>query len=107
MKELRTRSIKKQVWLNYDEERKLKEKSYITGLSESDLIRRMINDMTIREKPDDRFYDYIKEVRAIGNNLNQIAHRLNAIGEIDTDFYFKNVKELNNFILEVKEKYLL
>lgn len=104
---LRTRNIKKQVWINKDEERKLKEKTYITGLSESELLRRMINDMTIREKPDEKFYEYLKELRQIGNNLNQIAHKLNAIGEFDAEMYKLNANTLNNYIIEIKEKYLL
>lgn len=103
---LRKRNIKKQVWLNQGEEKKLKDKSKQSGLCESELIRRMINNCVIKEKPDDRFYDYIKELRAIGVNLNQIARKCNAIGIVD-NIYMEEAKKLNNFMLEVKEKFLL
>ena len=34
-----------------------------------------------REKPDERFYDVMRELSAIGNNINQLAHQANARGE--------------------------
>ena len=66
----------------------------------------MINDIEIKEKPDERFYEYIKEIRAIGNNLNQIAHKCNVLGIVDKT-YQEEVTKLNNFMIEIKKKYLL
>ena len=49
---MRTRSIKKQVWLNSRENELLKKKCMKAGLSESSFFRLVINDTEIKEKPD-------------------------------------------------------
>ncbi len=104
---MRTRNIKKQVWLNKEEATLLKKKSKKVGTNESELIRRLITDSIIKEKPDDRFYDSMKELRAIGNNLNQIARRLNYNGKFNDSFYKEEVSKLNDFILNIKKEFLI
>ena len=104
---MRKRNIKKQVWLNETEAQILKVKSTKVGLNESDLIRDLILGYEPREKPDDRFYEYIKELRAIGNNLNQLARKANVIGFIDVDKYNEETKKLNTFMIDIKKKFLL
>ena len=37
-----------------------------------------------REKPDERFYDAMRELSAIGNNINQRAIKANALGFVDS-----------------------
>lgn len=104
---MRNRQIKKQVWLNREEATYLKKKSKKAGINESELIRNLIIGYEPKEKPDDRFYDMMKELRAIGNNLNQIARRANSLNFIDSNIYKNEVKKLNNFIIEVRKKILL
>lgn len=36
-----------------------------------------------REKPDERFYDVMRELSAIGNNINQLAAKANTLGFVD------------------------
>ena len=103
---MRTRNIKKQVWLNKEEATLLKKKAKKVGTNESELIRRLITDSIIKEKPDDKFYDTMKELRAIGNNLNQIARRLNYDGKFNDTLYKDEVSKLNNFIIKIKSEYL-
>ena len=57
---MRTRNIKKQVWLNREEATLLKKKAKKVGLNESELIRNFIIGFEPREKPDDRFYEVMK-----------------------------------------------
>lgn len=104
---MRNRQIKKQVWLNREEATYLKKKSKKAGINESELIRNLIIGYEPKEKPDDRFYDMMKELRAIGNNLNQIARRANSLNFVDVNTYKKEVKKLNDFIIEIKKKILL
>lgn len=104
---MRTRNIKKQVWLNKEEATLLKKKSKKVGTNESELIRRLITDSIIKEKPDDRFYDSMKELRDIGNNLNQIARRLNYDGKFNDSLYKEEVSKLNDFILNIKKEFLI
>lgn len=104
---MRTRNIKKQVWLNKEEATMLKKRAKKCGLKEEPLLRSLIMRFEPKEKPDDRFYEVMKDMRAIGNNLNQIAHKANATGDIDKELYNKEAKKWNQFILKVKEEYLL
>lgn len=103
---MRTRNIKKQVWLNKEEATKLKNKSKKVGLNESTYIRYCINEYPIREKPDEQFYDYLKLLRNISNNINQIAKRNNATGILDISSYQKEQEKLDDFILKIKKTYL-
>lgn len=49
----------------------------------------------------------MKEMRTIGNNLNQIARKANVLNFIDCLLYKKEVKNLNRFMMDVKREYLL
>ena len=52
-------------------------------LSEAGLIRLLIRGYEPKEKPDDRFYDVMRELSSIGNNINQLAAKANTLGFID------------------------
>lgn len=103
---MRTRTHKKQFWFNDEECSILAKKSSLAGMTESDYIRKVVLGHKIKEKPDDRFYNSMKLLRATSNNLNQIAKKAHTFGFIDELSYKKEVKKLNEFILEVKKKYL-
>lgn len=51
-------------------------------LSEGGLIRLLLKGYEPREKPDERFYDVMRELSAIGNNINQLAAKANTLGFI-------------------------
>lgn len=103
---MRSRSIKKQVWLNKAEATLLHKKAKKSGMKESELLRCLITGIELKEKPDDRFYDYLNQLRGIGNNLNQISKRVNTFNFIDEQMYAKEIERLNKFILDIKRKYL-
>ena len=104
--EVRKRNVKKQVWLNREEATQLKKKSKKVGLNESTLIRNLIMGFEPREKPDEKFYEAIKELRYISNNLNQIAKKANYLNYIDERNYKEETDKLNEFILKIKHEFL-
>lgn len=104
---MRSRNIKKQVWMNREEAKVLRNKSKKVGLTESELFRLLILGFEPKEKPDGEFYEVMRELRAIGNNLNQIAHKVNATGNIESNLYNKEAKKWNDFINKIRDKYLL
>lgn len=104
---MRTRQIKKQVWLNKNEATLLKKKAKKVGFTESELIRQLITGYEPKEKPDDEFYDVMMQIRTIGNNLNQIARKANSLNYIDNASYKIEVDKLNKFMLDVRKKFLL
>lgn len=103
---MRSRNIKKQFWLNTEEANMLENRSKKVGLTESTFIRFCINNYPIREKPDEKFYNYLGLLRSISNNINQIAKRNNATGFLDVKILQDELKQLDEFILKMKGTYL-
>lgn len=103
---MRTRTHKKQFWFNDEECSLLAKKSSLAGMKECDYVRKVILGHIIKEKPDEKFYEVMKVMRATSNNLNQIAKKAHTLGFIDELSYKREVKKLNEFIFEVKKKYL-
>ena len=66
------------LWLNDEEYAHLREQSEITGLSASVLIRQAIAGVQLRQRPPDEYAPLLRELSAVGNNVNQIAHWANA-----------------------------
>ena len=74
---MRKRNIQKIVRLSRDEAQDLQKKAKKACLSEAGLIRLLLRGYEPREKPDERFYDVMRELSAIGNNINQLAAKAN------------------------------
>lgn len=101
---MRERSIKKQFWINQDEENLLKSKSKKAGLNESEFLRSLIKGYKIKEQPTEEIRDFIKQISGIANNINQIARTVNSTKYIrNQDLeYIKNT--IPKFILEFQKK---
>ena len=50
----------------------------LTGLSVSVLIRKLLAGVQLRPRPPDEYTKLLRELSAIGNNVNQIAYWANA-----------------------------
>lgn len=103
---MRSRRIKKQIWLSDEEEYIMKTKSEAVGMNASDYIRHLIIGYKPKEKPPEQFYEDIKSIRKIGNNINQIARIANAKNIVDVPHLKKEIDQLDELIVEIKTKYL-
>ena len=101
---MRKRTIKKQLWINQDEENLLKLKSEKSGLSESEFLRSCIKGYKIKEQPGKVIMEFTKQISGIANNINQIAIRTNIRGYVQSDEleYLRN--NINKFILDFQKK---
>lgn len=104
---MRKRTLKKTFYLSDEEDNMLKEKASKVGYNESEVIRNLIKNFEPREKPDERFYEFIKLLRSMSNNLNQLATKAHSLGYIDEIKYNKEVDKVEKFILEIKKEFLL
>lgn len=76
-------NVKKQtVRLTAEEYEKLKMLSMQSGLSMESLIRKLIMGESLRSRPPDSYTEILRQLSAIGNNINQIAYWANATKEI-------------------------
>ena len=100
------RTVKKQFWLSRDEAQELQRKAKKACLSEAGLIRLLVKGYEPKEKPDDHFYDVMRELSAIGNNLNQLTAKANALGFVDAPLLRKEAEKWNKFQCEVERRFL-
>ena len=103
---MRTRDIKQQLWLNETEKAKLKSNAKKVGLNESAYLRSLIMGYKPKEQPSDKFYEDMKQLRGISININQIARKANSLGIVDAPFYKKTYQKLNEFMQQIKKKYI-
>ena len=72
-------NVKKQtVRLNAEEYAHLKQLAADAGMPMEPLIRKLIMGERLRPRPPDAYADILRELSAIGNNINQIAYWANA-----------------------------
>ena len=76
------RSYDKHIRLTKEERDDWQRKAAMTCLNESSLIRLLMKGYAPKEKPDERFFEAMRELSAIGNNLNQLTHIANATGRV-------------------------
>ena len=81
--EFRTRNIHVGTRLNEAEHKKLMELCQRTGLGSTRLLRQLITEAELKAKPTPELRELLRAMDRIGNNLNQLAHRANAVGLID------------------------
>ena len=101
---MRKRTIKKQIWINQNEDNLLKYKSKKSGLNESEFLRSCIKGYKVKEQPTKEIRDFLKQISGIANNVNQIALRVNVNGDIQTDDIKYLNENINQFILDFQKK---
>lgn len=103
---MRKRNIQKIIRFNRDEAGDLEKKAKKACLSEAGLIRLLIKGYEPKEKPDERFYDVMRELSAIGNNINQLAAKANTLGFIDAPMLKNEAEKWNKFQSDVERNFL-
>ena len=103
---MRKRNIDKHIGFSRAEAQELQRKAKKACLSEAGLIRLLIKGYEPKEKPDDRFYDVMRELSAIGNNINQLAAKANTLGFVDAPLLKSEAEKWNKFQSEIERRYL-
>lgn len=103
---MRKRNIQKIVRFSRDEAQDLQKKAKKACLSEAGLIRLLLRGYEPREKPDERFYDVMREISSIGNNINQLAVKANALGFVDAPQLKKEAVRWHKFQADIERTYL-
>lgn len=103
---MRKRNIQKIVRFSRDEVQDLQKKAKKACLSEAGLIRLLLRGYEPREKPDERFYDVMRELSSIGNNINQLAVKANALGFVDAPQLKKEAERWHKFQADIERTYL-
>ena len=101
------KGIKKQFWLSEKDAADMKQKAQRCGVTETSVIRQLLHGYEPREKPDERFYEAMREMYAIGNNLNQLTAKAHKLGFIDTPMLRELSRAFARFQLKIEQNFLL
>ena len=100
------RNIEKHILMNRAEAQDLQKKAKKSCLSEAALIRLLIKGYEPKEKPDERFYDVMRQLSSIGNNINQLAAQANTLGFVDAPKLKKEAERWHKFQADVERQFL-
>lgn len=75
---MRKRNRHVSVWMNEQEYRHLKRQAELAGMGIDPFVRSLVLGIQLRPRPPDTYAALLRELSAIGNNVNQIAHNTNA-----------------------------
>lgn len=78
-----------------------------SGRSKEAFLREMVKGYRLCEKPDPEFYQMMRELSAIGNRINQLAAKANALNFVDAPMLREEARKWHDFQIEVRKKYLL
>ena len=103
---MKRRTVKKQFWFSRDEAQDLQKKAKKTCLTEAALERLLVRGYEPKERPDQRFYDVMRQLSSIGNNINQLAAQANSLSFVDAKKLQKEAERWHKFQADVERQFL-
>lgn len=103
---MRKRNIDKHIRFTKSEAQDLQKKSKKACLSEAGLIRVLIKGYEPKEKPDDRFYDVMREIYDVGSNIRLLCDIAKSQGIKDFTVIKQELEKLNKFQSKVEKEFL-
>ena len=104
---MRERNIEKHFFFDKSEAQDLARKAKKAGLSQSALVRQLVRGYSPKEKPDDRFFEVMRQLATLVDSMSQIARKANALGLLDAQYYEQQAEQLQRFELDVYERFTL
>ena len=104
---MRNRNVQILFRLNEEEAERLYELVKRSGRSKEAFLREMVKGYQLCENPAPEFYKSMRELSAIGNRINQLAAKANALGFVDTPMLREEAKKWHEFQIDIRKKYLL
>lgn len=103
---MKRRNVKKQFWFSREEAQDLQKKAKKTCLTEAALVRSLVRGYEPKEQPDERFYDAMRQLSSIGNNINQFAIQANSLNFVDAQKLRKETERWHQFQADVERQFL-
>lgn len=99
---MRTRNHRFSLWLDEREFNHLTKQSELAGLKKEPFIRKLIMSVDIVPRPPDDISKLLREINAIGNNINQIAKKVNINNTASQDDISETLRLLGEVYREIK-----
>lgn len=103
---MKRRNVKKQFWFSREEAQDLQKKAKKTCLTEAALVRMLVRGYEPKEQPDERFYDAMRQLSSIGNNINQLAIQANSLSFVDAQKLRKEIERWHQFQADIERQFL-
>lgn len=104
---MQNRTIEIKFRLNRKEADALNKRVKKSGLAREAWLRQIINGLVPTDAPPPDYYAMMRELHAIGNNMNQIAQKANALGLIDAERYDQAADALDDAIANITDAVML
>jgi hypothetical protein len=78
-----------------------------SGLSREAYLRHLINGVVPQDAPPPDYFSMMKELHAIGNNLNQIAQKAHVLSVMDVQRYDENMRLFKEAVRTITNAVLL
>ncbi len=83
--------------------KRISKRSSSCGLTKSAYVRQLVAGYKPKESPPADYFAMTRELKDIGNNLNQIAFMANATGLIDEAAYHENIIVLRDALRRIEQ----
>ena len=100
------RSIEKHIRVTAEENEDWRRKAELTCMTESALVRTLMKGYLPKEKPDMYFYEALRQLSYIGNNLNQLLKKANTLNFIDAPMLRKEIEAWQKFRSDIERRFL-
>lgn len=104
---MQKRNVEIKLRLDTEEAETLNKRVKKSGLSREAYLRHIINGLIPTDLPPPDYYSMIKELHAIGTNLNQIAQKAHVLNVVDVKRYDDNVAALNKAVVTITNAVML
>ncbi len=104
---MRKRNIHIQLWLNEQEADRFNRLVKRSGLPREGYLRQLINGLVPTDASPPDYFSMMKELHAIGTNLNQIARKAHVLNAVDVKRYDENIAALNRAVVSITNAVML
>lgn len=98
--------IKKNFWFDDEENELLKKLSEMSGKTQTQVIKKLIRGATIKEKPEQEFYQLLNDLIKLRVELKKIRDTSRFTRELDTKKIQETLSKLDELRQRITETYL-
>ena len=104
---MRKRNIQIITRLSKEEDQRFRKLVKKSGLSQAGYVRHLINGVVPQDAPPPDYFAMMRELHAIGNNLNQIAQKAHVLNALDVMRYDEACRKLDAAVKTITEAVIL
>lgn len=101
------RNIEIKVRLNRREAEALNKRVKKSRLSREAYLRHLISGVVPQDAPPADYFDFMRELYSVGNNLNQIAQKAHVLGVLDERRYDEEVRKFDQLVRDITKAVIL